>query len=461
MQWSITGVVLEADGKPATGTVQVQIYDLTRKAWRAQAKAALNAQGRFSLKTKLTSGGEILPAMRLCEASVSGQPARVLAEGGLVQVASATSAHLSFGQIQRLANNAIARSDHTAPFSQTDDYLIAGVPRPPAPQVSAATARMTMAGAPITAFVKPQIVEQPSTAQLRMNADLTKRIELQDTELNQKQMQMVQLEQNNLKTTQELRLAQSRIATLERELKAKPATTASSKPVNEQFTLATETMKLNLNEQIIRQAADYDIRAMQLQQTINAKNLELTSYTERLKEMAKVSSAAMEEAAKAKDEAEQLKQQMNTQVGAGELYANIGKQLQEAQMALNNEAVPYRLGKVSLNLKTLVSGNQLTMPTLADLNNKGAAGMFTDVNLEFLPDAAVSEDEGLISVPDFTELTETLARRLARDMGLNMDAAYQSVTNSSLPIGQAIRQLPAKGTQVSPGESIMVVFTQA
>ncbi|MFN3580083.1 MAG: hypothetical protein ACK4VV_06385, partial [Pseudomonas sp.] len=335
MQWSITGVVLEADGKPATGNIQVQIYDLGRKTWRVQVQGALNAQGRFALKTNLVPGGQALPAMRLCETSAAGQPARVLAEGGLVQVASATAIHLSFGQVQRLAGNAIARNDRTAPFGQADDYLVAGVPRAPAPTVTAATARMTMASAPIATVA----MEQPSTVQLRMNADLTKRIEQQDTELNQKQIQVAKLEESNLKANQDLHMAQSKINILENQLKTQPAVAAATttKPINEQFTIATETMRLNLNEQIIRQAADYDIRASNLQQTINAKNLELASYTERLQELSKVSSAAMEEAAKAKAEADQLKQQMNTQVGAGELYASIGKQLQEAQSALDSE----------------------------------------------------------------------------------------------------------------------------
>jgi hypothetical protein len=459
MQWSITAVVLEADGKPASGTLQVQIYDLARKRWRAQAKAALNAQGQFSVKTRLDPGA-ILPAIRLCEASAARQPTRVLAEGGLVKMASDQAAHLSFGQIQRLEDHAIARSDRSAPFNQQDDYLLAGMPFVPSSKTTSANARMSINAEPMRAYVKPQVLEQPTAQQLRMTADLSKRIELQDVELNQKQIKMVQLEQNHLKATQELHQAQSRIATLENQLKAKPAA-PSNKPIDQQFTLATETMKLNLNEQIIRQAADYDVRALKLQQTINSKNLEIASYTERMQELSKVSRAALEEAAKAKTEADQLKQQMNAQVGAGELYANIGKQLQEAQAALDTDDVPYRLGKVSLNLKTLVAGNQLTMPTLADLNNQGAAGMFTDVNLEFLPNAAKDPTEELISVPDFTELTETLARRLAKDMRLDLDAAYQSVTDASQPIGQAIRQLPAKGTQVSPGESIMVVFSQA
>ncbi|MGH1450772.1 MAG: PASTA domain-containing protein [Pseudomonadaceae bacterium] len=459
MQWSITAVVLEADGKPASGTLQVQIYDLARNRWRAQAKATLNAQGQFSVKTRLDPGA-ILPAMRLCEPSEARQPTRVLAEGGLVKKASDQAVHLSFGRIQRLAQNAIERSDRNAPFDQQDDYLVAGMPAPSTSKTSATTARMAINAEPMRAYVQPQVLEQPTAKQLRMTADLSKRLEQQDIELNQKQVQMVQLEQNHLKATQELHQAQSRIATLENQLKAKPAA-PSTKPIDQQFTLATETMKLNLNEQIIRQAADYDVRALKLQQTINSKNLEIATYTERMQELSKVSRAALEEAAKAKAEADQLKQQMNSQVGAGELYANIGKQLQEAQAALDTEAVPYRLGRVSLNLKTLVAGNKLTMPTLADLNNQGAAGMFTDVNLEFLPNAAKDATEELVSVPDFTDLTETLARRLAKDMGLDLDAAYQSVTDASQPIGQAIRQLPAKGTQVSPGESIMVVFSQA
>lgn len=460
MRWSITGVVLEADGKPARGTVHVQIYDLERKAWRVQAKGALDKEGRFTLNTTLGPGGQLLPAMRLCEASAARQPTRVLAEGGLVQVTSARAITLSFGQVQRLAENAIARHERSEPFSKRDDYMVAGVPRPPAPKVTAATAGMTLTGAPIAAFVQPQLVEQPSSAQLRMNADLSKRIKQQDSELKQKQTQVVRLEEDNLKAAQELRLARKRIATLETQIKKKPAPDRS-RPVDEQFTLATESMKLNLNEQIIRQAADYDIRALDLQRTINAKNLEIASYTERLEELSRVSSEAMQEAVNARTEADQLKQQMNTQVGAGELYANIGKQLREAQTVLDDEAVPYRLGRVSLNLKTLVAGNQLTMPTLADLNNKGSAGIFTDVNLEFLPGAGEPSEEDRVSVPDFTELTETLARRLARDMGLNLDAAYQSVSDTGQPIGQAVRQLPAKGTQVQPGESIMVVFTQA
>jgi len=150
MQWSITAVVLEADGKPASGTLQVQIYDLARNRWRAQAKATLNAQGQFSVKTRLDPGA-ILPAMRLCEPSEARQPTRVLAEGGLVKKASDQAVHLSFGRIQRLAQNAIERSDRNAPFDQQDDYLVAGMPAPSTSKTSATTARMALNAEPMRA----------------------------------------------------------------------------------------------------------------------------------------------------------------------------------------------------------------------------------------------------------------------------------------------------------------------
>lgn len=457
MQWSITGSVVEADGKPASGRVQAQIYDIPRKQWRVLVQANLDANGRFSMKVSLVPGGQALPAMRLCE---PGTPLRVLAEGGLVQLGANNTVELSFGQIQRLGDSAVARSDRNAPFSQADDYLLAGVPRPPQPAISAASLRM--ASPAMMTVTQPQAQPvQPNAEQVRINADLSKRVELQEVQLNEKQLQMIRLEQEKNSTADSLRLANQRIAALESQLKAQPASSTVDKGMQEQVTLATEKLRLSLNEQLIRQSSEFDIRAMDLQRTINLKNEDLLRSNERIVELSKLNTQALEEAARAKAEAEQLKQQLNSQVNAGDLYASIGKQLQQAQSALDEEAVPYRLGKVSLNLKTLVSGNQLVMPTMADLGNQAAAGMFTDVKLEFVPGSIAAADAGLVSVPDFSDLTETLARRLAHDLGLELEAAWQSVGDSGQSIGQAIRQLPAKGTQVAPGSSIMVVFTQA
>ena len=45
--------------------------------------------------------------------------------------------------------------------------------------------------------------------------------------------------------------------------------------------------------------------------------------------------------------------------------SDLSLQVQQAQSQLSKDGVPYRLGRVSLNLKTLVTGNSLTLPTLS------------------------------------------------------------------------------------------------
>ena len=82
------------------------------------------------------------------------------------------------------------------------------------------------------------------------------------------------------------------------------------------------------------------------------------------------------------------------------------------------------------------------------------------VDVIFCDEAMAADVPAGVTVPDFSELTESLARRLARDLGLELEAAYQSVGDSGQAVGQAVRQLPAKGSEVAAGERVLVVFTQ-
>ncbi len=451
MQWSITGSVFEADGKPASGQVELQLYDMARQVWRSAAKGSLNAKGDFALKLDLAED-KMLPAVRLCEASKANQPSRVLAEGGLIKVEPGKLVRLSYGDIERLGDNAVARSERDSPFSAADDYLLAGMPK----EIVKLTLNMA------SLRINPQVVRaqpqvQPvSSNQLKLQADLSKQIEVQSLELNQKAQLINTLERDKQSTGNELKQAQLKIQTLEKQLQSKPAAAGS-----EQIELATNQIKLQLNEQILRQSTEFELSTASLQRNLNQKNLELAQVSERLEVLSKQRSEAAAEAASAREESERLKSQMETQVDAGELYSNIARQLQQAQSKLNEDGVPYRLGKVSLNLKTLVSGNSMTLPTLAEID-KGSSGIFTDVALEYLPDSSDSQtSEPLVTVPDFSDLTETLARRLAGDLGLQLEAAYQSIGDSAQPVGQAIRQIPAKGKTLPPGEVVLVVFTQA
>ena len=448
MQWSITGTLFEPDGKAASGQVEIQTFELARRQWRSVAKARLDAKGNFAINLNLGDGPQ-LPAVRLCETVKARETPRVLAEGALVQVEPGKRVHLAFGDIERLGDQAVARRERSAPFSARDDYLLAGTPR--------AVAQLTVNMAALR--VNPQLVTraQPASSQLKTQAALSKQLEAQSVELNQKVLLINNLEREKQTHANELKQAQLKISTLEKQLKDKPAAAG-----NEQIELATQQIRLNLNEQILRQATEFELKESDLQRTLNLRNQEIAQFSERIRDLTKASREAAEEAARAREESEELKAQLDTQVDADQLYGNIARQLQQAQTQLSKDGVPYRLGRVSLNLKTLVTGNSLTLPTLSDLKNKGSAGLFTDVALEYLPEVDDGPDTAPagITVPDFSDLTETLARRLARDLGLELEAAYQSVGDSGQPVGQAVRQLPAKGSEVALGERVLVVFTQ-
>ena len=451
MQWSITGTVFEADGKPATSQVELQIYDMARQVWRSVVKGSLNSKGDFALKLDLAEE-QILPAVRLCEPSKAKEPSRVLAEGGLIKVEPGKLVRLSYGDIECLGSNAVARSERAAPFTEADDYLLAGMPKEVAKvTLSMATIRLN----PQLIRAQPQV--QPiSSTHLKVQADLSKQLEVQSLELNQKAQLITTLERAKQTTDNDLKQAQLKVQTLEKQLQSKPASAG-----NEQIELATHQIKLQLNEQILRQSTEFELSTASLQRNLNQKNIEIAQFSDRLEQLSKQRSEAAAEAANAREESERLKSQMDTQVDAGELYTNIARQLQQAQNKLNEDGVPYRLGKVSMNLKTLVNGNSMTLPTLAELDKRNS-GIFTDVALEYLPQSSTSQNtEPLVTVPDFSDLTETLARRLASDLSLQLEAAYQSVSGSTQSIGQAIRQIPAKGSSLPPGDSVLVVFTQA
>lgn len=453
MQWRITGTLYETDGKTANGQIELQAYDVPRQRWYSLAKSNLSAKGELNLTLELNDN-KLLPAIRLCEPVKANKTVRVLAEGGLVRIVSARLGHLAFGDMVRLGDQAVARSERAAPFSSSDDYLVVGAPRP-ATQSGPKVATMA------TMRIKPDLVLQPhatlNSSQIRAQAILTKQLEEQSFELKNKVEQITTLEKSQQTLDKDLRQAQLQIQTLEKQLKARPTSNINS----EQIELATQQIRLTMNEQIIKQATEFEIQQSTLQRTLNARNIELSKMSERVQELSTASNKALEEAARVQEENEELQGQLEGQVNAGDLYSSIAQQLQQTQAQLKEDGNAYRLGRVSLNVKTLLSGNQMTLPNRADLL-KSNPGLFTDVSLEYLPDSIdQDETEPGVAVPDFSELTETLARRLAGDLGLQLEAAYQSVGASEQSIGQAIRQLPAKGTQVAPGDSVLVVFTQA
>nr|WP_282571275.1 PASTA domain-containing protein [Methylonatrum kenyense] len=74
----------------------------------------------------------------------------------------------------------------------------------------------------------------------------------------------------------------------------------------------------------------------------------------------------------------------------------------------------------------------------------------------------MGEDEAgaRVAVPDFSGLTETAARRLAKAQGLRLEVAYEARGDRDVGAGQAFKQTPSRDARVVSGASVIVVFAQ-
>ena len=200
---------------------------------------------------------------------------------------------------------------------------------------------------------------------------------------------------------------------------------------------------------------------VRLQHDLRLREDQIASLRDQLGELELDRDKHREELAGARDEVEKLRDQVGGEVEVESLYVNIGRQLRQARQHLADDGIPYRLGKVSLSVKTLVGdgGNKLFMPNLADFP-RIAAGALADMTFEFQP---TGDDEAgtTVVVPDFSGLTETAARRLANAQGLRLEMAQEARGDRDVGVGQAFKQTPSKKERVPAGGTVLVVFAQA
>ena len=200
---------------------------------------------------------------------------------------------------------------------------------------------------------------------------------------------------------------------------------------------------------------------VRLQHDLRLREDQIASLRDQLGELELDRDKHREELAGARDEVEKLRDQVGGEVEVESLYVNIGRQLRQARQHLADDGIPYRLGKVSLSVKTLVGdgGNKLFMPNLADFP-RIAAGALADMTFEFQP---TGDDEAgtTVVVPDFSGLTETAARRLANAQGLRLEMAQEARGDRDVGVGQAFKQTPSINERVPAGGTVLVVFAQA
>jgi hypothetical protein len=153
-----------------------------------------------------------------------------------------------------------------------------------------------------------------------------------------------------------------------------------------------------------------------------------------------------------------VREQHRVAVPAGELVSNLALSLGQVNRSLADGAIPYRLGRTDVSLKAFVggAGDLVYLPDAARSVRDSAV---SEVRFELTPDepVAVAVTGGLI-VPDLLGLTETAVIRVLSSLFLKAEKAVETAAAGSEKHGRALRQLPAAGTPVPRGSTVLVVY---
>lgn len=405
----VQGRLMESDGQPAAGRRLVaQRYRLRTARWVRLAAAASDDEGRFKLGARHVTG-DSAPLIRLVE---PGESQRVLGVGGAVRFDSRQDRlYIDMGTIERLGDEAFRHQPVEEAFAERDRYLVAGALNPPDRPVMHRdmlhAANLGVSLAQPTLDLGAAVGEagasgdagrpRPSEFDTRMVAELNLVANRHLAELSQK--------------------AQLRELALQRELDAR-------------------------------------------EQALTARERQLASLRSELTDLDDQRRRTAERLERAQRDLALLKEQTEREVAAGDLYATVADQLQRTRRRLEDEAGGYRLGNVSLSLRAVMAGDgsRLFMPDSQTLGRIGSDRL-ARLDLQLWPDEG-DPPASAIEVPDFGELTESAARRLAGAVGLELEAAYRTADVASVPAGQAQQQAPAPGAQVPPGSVVLVVFAE-
>lgn len=141
----------------------------------------------------------------------------------------------------------------------------------------------------------------------------------------------------------------------------------------------------------------------------------------------------------------------------------IGSQLGAVETTLAATRSPYRLSRMSLDLKLVPStsseGTKVSFLGREDLRAISGEAVST-LELDFIPTQPVAESAAprTISVPEFRGDTEVMARRRASGVGLSLDVLQRELPNDQASrAGQVVKQTPSPGSQVPPGSRVTLL----
>lgn len=144
---------------------------------------------------------------------------------------------------------------------------------------------------------------------------------------------------------------------------------------------------------------------------------------------------------------------------ARDVYTTIVEEVKTASEKL--EESPYKLTNISLNLKThvITDGDDFKLQLIdAETAKKSNEGTVSEVKIDIETEGPTKKPSNKLITPNIIGLTETAARNRLKSFGLGIKVIYQ--VSKTKTIGQAFKQSPAPGNDVTKGDTIVAIFAK-
>jgi hypothetical protein len=128
--------------------------------------------------------------------------------------------------------------------------------------------------------------------------------------------------------------------------------------------------------------------------------------------------------------------------------------MHNANTKLKRDKMPFKVSGVKVRVKGVL--NDQGAIALNDPDKTASAGS----EIEFSIDGQTEDDaQHLVVVPDITNLTESLARRMLAVVGLRLEHSTQTFAkDANVAHGECVNQSPTAGVSSPIGSNVFAVF---
>jgi hypothetical protein len=219
------------------------------------------------------------------------------------------------------------------------------------------------------------------------------------------------------------------------------------------------TEEKSRSEALSDQVTELEAVTKGLSEAITSQNQSEEQWQEKTKEL-RVALATQTAKAQVKEtQLDQVRNQIKKAVKTEDVIARIGQDASRAAQSLRDKGLPYKLGRLHLNMKTVMmpDGKSLYLP---DAGMSAADTALTEIDIELLPDEdALNTQSDELACPNLLGLTQTAVITNLMSQGLKHQSSIAAVVKEN-EHGRAIRQIPEAGQPIVPGTLIRVIYGQ-